>query len=133
MDDRQQRRLTKEQQNWLQQDGRARRDAVHSLFSTADGRTFLYWLLQITNAMGRSPFTGNALTTSFECGQHNIGLQVMHEMLDIAPDQFFLMLKEKADERTYRDGATSAHADTRPEFHYDTNPDTYTSADSDTG
>lgn len=62
------------------------------------GRSFMYWLLGITK-LHRNPFTANALTTSFACGEANIGMQVQDRLIELAPNDYLKMLREKAEEQ----------------------------------
>lgn len=75
----------------------ARDDFVRAALGTPQGRTFIYWLLEIGH-IHRNPFTSNALTTSFACGELNVGKQVEALALTIAPDDFLRMLKERKEE-----------------------------------
>lgn len=73
-------------------------DAVRALVQHAQGRQYIYWLLEICG-IGRNPFTQNALNTSFACGQLNVGQQIQAHLIEVAPDAFLEMLKEKEEER----------------------------------
>ena len=73
-------------------------DAVSALVKHAQGRQYIYWLLEICG-IGRNPFTPNALNTSFACGQLNVGQQIQAHLIEVAPDAFLAMLKEKEEER----------------------------------
>lgn len=73
-------------------------EAVKALVQHQQGRQYLYWLLELCG-IGRNPFTSNALTTSFACGQLNVGQQIQAHIIEIAPAAFLKMLAEKEEER----------------------------------
>ena len=83
------------------------------------GREFFYWMLSLCH-IGHNPFTTNALTTSFACGELNIGQQLQARIIEVAPQHFLDMLTEQQKEqedarhaindRAERDG----YADTEP-------------------
>ncbi len=101
--------LFKEQERlkdgWTQNDEKEIDDAIGQLLQHAHGRRLLYWLLEIGKAIGINPFTGNALTTAFACGEQGVGQQVMVRILDKHPNGFMTMLKERANERHSRDAS----------------------------
>ena len=74
-------------------------DAVASLLQHPNGRRYLYWLLDITGAIGISPFTKDSLLTAFNCGEQNVGLQIMAHVIEVSPEGFTSMLTERAQER----------------------------------
>lgn len=67
------------------------------LLSTREGRTYLWWLLRI-GRVGAQPFTTNALTTAFGCGELNIGQQILAHIIEVNPAGYALMIQEKADD-----------------------------------
>lgn len=73
-------------------------DAVRALVQHPQGRQYIYWLLEICG-IARNPFTANALTTSFACGQLNVGQQIQAHLIEVAPASFLKMLEEKEEER----------------------------------
>ena len=73
--------------------------ATSALLHSPDGRAFIWWILGITH-YGLTPWTTNALTTSFKCGEHNIGQQLLARMTSVDPEGFLSLLKEKNDERS---------------------------------
>lgn len=70
---------------------------------------FLLWLM--TNPAGRSwmwrflgrchsfstPFTGDNNATNFQCGEQNIGLELISDLTRACPDQFIFMMREAHD------------------------------------
>jgi len=118
MNDRaEQRRVAK----WEREDREARTRALRDLLSTRDGRKLVLYWLDICGTIGQNPFTGNALSTSFNCGQQNIGHQLLEQVLATSPDAFLMMLKEQEDERSYRNSA-SAGASAGADAYYDAEP-----------
>lgn len=98
-DDKDQKRLNRKQ---LDRERKAKHEldaAVSSLLQHPHGRRYLFWLLDIGKAVGANPFTGHALSTSFSCGEQNVGQQIMAHILEVSPDGFLLMLKEREDEK----------------------------------
>jgi hypothetical protein len=70
---------------------------VSEVMKLPEGREFMYWLLELAK-VGRNPFTANALTTSFNCGELNVGQQIQSHIMDVAPDGYLQMLKERQEE-----------------------------------
>ena len=79
-------------------DVRAVDTAVGALLHSPDGRAYLWWMLGITR-YGQTPYTGNALATAFNCGELNIGQQLLARIMEVDPEGFLNLLKEKNDER----------------------------------
>lgn len=78
--------------------------AVAHLLSTGGGRRYAYWLLEITKAIGVNPFNADPNVTAFQCGEQNIGQQVMAHIIEVNADAFLLMLKEQ-EARKVKDAA----------------------------
>lgn len=76
-----------------------RNDFIREAMKLRQGREYIYWLLSITN-LHANPFTGNALMTSFRCGELNIGQQIREHVIAMAPTEFLTMLQEKENDRT---------------------------------
>lgn len=72
--------------------------AVRALLQHVEGREYLYWLMEIGH-IGRNPFASNALITSFNCGELNVGQQIQSHIIEVAPDGYLRMLKEKQEEQ----------------------------------
>ena len=71
--------------------------AVKGLYATREGRVYLRWLLEVSKAVGHSPFRSNPNETAFLCGENNVGLQLMAHMIETDPSAFAELLKETAD------------------------------------
>lgn len=89
-------------QKWLEHDEGQIDAAISALLVHEHGRRFLWWLLEIAPVF-RQPFTGNALTTSFQCGEQNVGQRILERITSVSPEGYVTMMKEKADERGRRD------------------------------
>ena len=71
--------------------------AVKALYATHEGRDYLRWILEVSKAIGHSPFRSNPHETAFLCGENNVGLQLMAQMIETDPSAFAELLKENAD------------------------------------
>jgi hypothetical protein len=78
------------------------------LMGSKRGRRIVWRLLERTGVY-RSSFTGNS-ETFFREGQRNIGLMLMAQINECAPEQYSLMLKEQLDvKRNNDDGRRNDH------------------------
>jgi hypothetical protein len=83
----------------LDRQAKLRRDNfVKAALIHKEGREYLYWLLELCK-MGRNPYSGNALSTAFACGELNVGQQIQAHIIEVAPADFLKMLAEKEEER----------------------------------
>lgn len=112
---------------WVEQDEAAIDAALTALFQHEHGRKLLWWLLRI-GRVGTQPFANNALNTSFNCGELNVGQQILDRITSVSPEGYVNMMKEMADERTRRD---SALADARTNARAEPDPYSDTGADTD--
>lgn len=71
---------------------------VQEVLKLPQGRNYLWWLMEISQ-VGRNPYTGNALGTSFNCGELNVGQQIQSHIIEAAPDGYLNMLKERQKEQ----------------------------------
>ena len=69
-----------------------RQDAFRSLMATAEGRRWMWWLLERCGVF-RTSFTGDA-TTYFNEGTRNVGLMVIADINALCPEQFATMMTE---------------------------------------
>lgn len=72
-------------------------DFVKAALGTKQGREYLWWLMEVAG-IGRNPYTGNALDTSFKCGELNVGQQIQAHLMDASPEGYLNMLREKQKE-----------------------------------
>ena len=84
-----------------------RKTVIQGIMSVRAGREWLYSLLATCGAF-RTPYTGDTNSTMFNCGQQNVGLALLAQITEAAPDQVQTMLKEQDD-----DGRTEP--DNRPD------------------
>jgi hypothetical protein len=71
-------------------------------------------LLERTHCFGSS-FGTNALAMAFAEGERNVGLQLLNDIMSVAPDQYVLMMREKngrehADARTLNGSGSADEA-----------------------
>lgn len=77
-----------------------RAELTKELLASPAGQNFLWWLLQI-GKVGLQPFTANALQTSFNCGELNVGNQILAHILKADPAGYVRMQQERVNaERT---------------------------------
>jgi hypothetical protein len=81
-----------------------RDEFVKAALTTPEGREYFYWLLEITRAEGQ-PFSGNALGTSFNCGQLEVGRQIKYHLVTTNHEGYFNILREKQKETEEDDRA----------------------------
>ncbi len=75
-------------------------DFVYSeILNTVQGRKFFFDLLKISK-VGQQPFTPNALAMSFNCGELNVGNQILARIVSVNPQAWIQMQKEQNETRT---------------------------------
>lgn len=87
---------------WQREDEARIDSAVSKAIVDAEGRKFLWWLLEI-GRIGMQPFAGNALNTAFACGELNIGQRILDRIISVSPEGYLTMMQENNDERKERD------------------------------
>jgi hypothetical protein len=87
---------------WLVEDERKIDAALCALFEHEHGRRLLWWILEL-GKVNHQPFTGNALTTAFNCGEMNVGQRFLERLLLVSPQGYVKMMQEMADVRKQRD------------------------------
>jgi hypothetical protein len=92
------RKENKEKRRQLEIKQAARDKAVLSLYQTPEGRDYLWWLLEITQAYGHNPYRGSDRDTAFACGVQNVGQQLLAHMMTVSPAAFTKLLLERSDE-----------------------------------
>lgn len=83
--------------------------AIAHLLKMREGRRFLWWLLQI-GKVNQQPFTMDARTTAFNCGELNVGQQVLARITLVQPAGYLQMQEENLNEYNAR---VRADADAR--------------------
>lgn len=101
-DDKQAEQIVRKERQWAKADKQQLDDAVRAMLQHQSTRRYLYWLLDIGKAIGQNAFSGNALSTAFQCGEQNVGQQVMAHLIEVSPDGFLTLLRERQDERANR-------------------------------
>lgn len=76
-------------------------DFIKAAMGTVQGRDYFYWVLEVCR-VGRNPFTGNALNTAFNSGELNVGQQVQAHLMEVTPEDYFKMLRERKKEEDDR-------------------------------
>lgn len=84
--------------------------AISACLNTSNGRRLLWWILELGH-INQQPFTSNALSTAFQCGELNVGNQVLARIMEVNPDGYLTMMKEKALERTALDTNAAVASD----------------------
>ena len=97
MDERDEKKRNKRLSDLDRQRTLARDNFIEVAMGTPQGRTFFYWLLAIGH-VHRNPFTSNALTTSFACGELNVGQQIKDLLEELVPAHYLSMKKERKEE-----------------------------------
>lgn len=68
---------------------------IRAVLSTHHGRRF-FWRYLAECGVFRTSFTGNS-TTFFNEGKRDIGLRLMADLMEAAPEQYMVMQKESKD------------------------------------
>jgi hypothetical protein len=87
---------------WLKEDEQKIESAVSQAIASAEGRKFLWWLLEV-GRIGMQPYSDNALNTAFSCGELNVGQQILDRIISVSPEGYLQMMRENNDERKERD------------------------------
>lgn len=102
--------VDKLKEGWSRGDNEEIDLAINALTQHRHGRRALWWLLQI-GQVGTQPFNPDPQLTAFNCGQLNVGQQILDRLIHVSPDGYIAMMKENADEQSERDNAlTNAYA-----------------------
>lgn len=72
-------------------------DAVLGLMQTRPGRRLVWWLLQI-GRVGGQPYSRDPYDTAFNCGELNVGNQILARVTTVDPQGYLNMQKEQLDE-----------------------------------
>lgn len=70
-----------------------REEGLRQTMSSVQGRAWLYNLIEICGP-GQNPFSTDALRMAFNCGELNIGNQIVADCNRIAPELYLAMMKE---------------------------------------
>lgn len=69
------------------------KEGLRATMSSEPGRKWLHSLLLRCDPF-RSPFSTDALVMAKNCGEANIGLQLIAEMHEVSPELYLLTMKE---------------------------------------
>lgn len=89
----------KQVKNAIRKDRLFQRDKDEFLrlsLATVAGRQW-FWDLLAHCGVNRNPFTGNNDRTNFNCGEQNIGLFVLSEIVRVNPDAYVRMMEDHND------------------------------------
>jgi len=102
---------------WLKQDEEQIDAALGALLQHPGGRKLLWWMLGI-GGVGSQPFAGDPQRTAFNCGQLNVGNQLLERIVRTDPSGYVFMMQEQADERRERDEQLGAaeRGPTEPDY-----------------
>lgn len=71
---------------------------IAEALDTPAGRKMLWWLLAISRAVGVNSFSADPYRTAFQCGEQNVGQQVLARITEVSPEGFLAMQKENLNE-----------------------------------
>lgn len=71
---------------------------IAEALDTPAGRKMLWWLLSVSKAVAVNPFSGDPYHTAFNCGEQNVGQQVLARIIEVNPEGFLAMQKENLNE-----------------------------------
>ena len=77
-------------------DARKRADRlkfIEAAMSHEEGRAWFYDLLLFCKVIS-TPYKSDPYDTAFACGMNNVGLRIMQDIQDAAPDRYLDMVKE---------------------------------------
>lgn len=96
----------KERRRRLKVIEKQRGDYIRSVMNVRQGRAWLYEILEMCHVF-KTSFSSDAATMAFSEGERNVGLKMMADIMQHAPDMYAMMLKE-AEEK--EDGGSSSDA-----------------------
>lgn len=87
-------------------------EQIRAIMGTTAGRA---WISSKLALAFTTPFTEDPHTTAFNCGQQNIALSLLADVIAATPDQFILMMREANERSTAAEQRRSQRADRRIE------------------
>lgn len=75
---------------------RTRLNVVAGLMDLKEGRAWMYGTLEACHIYQSPFFQGDPHNTSFRCGEHNVGLRLLADVMAAAPKQYVTMCEEAA-------------------------------------
>lgn len=91
-------------------------DGMRECVKSPNGRAFIWNILKISHAVGSNPYRHDDAATNFACGEMNVGLQILAQLNEVAPDFYLIMIKENADAERTRRNAAGCITDSAPDF-----------------
>lgn len=85
--------------------------AIATLLSAPQGHKFLWWVLQVGKVAAQPFSPGAPDVTAFNCGELNVGNQIMLRLMEANPDGYTNMQKEMLNARAARDAELNAASD----------------------
>ncbi len=77
---------------------------IQTLLGDNKGQKFIWWLLQV-GKYGVQPFTPDAQVTAFQCGEMNVGAQILARLIEVNPLGFAELQLKRKNESDRRDAA----------------------------
>jgi hypothetical protein len=103
-DDKQAERLNRELTKYQALDEAEIDTVIRQLLEEPKGQKFIWWLLQI-GKVGVQPFSTERSITDFQCGELNVGQQMLARLIDVNPMGFAQMQLKRKQEDEYRHAA----------------------------
>lgn len=94
-------------QAWEESDRQVIDFVYAEILNTVQGRKYFFDQLKLAK-VGQQPFTPNALAMSFNCGEMNVGNQILARILSVNPQAWIQMQKEANDEYNSREQQLAA-------------------------
>ena len=69
------------------------KEGLHALMRDPNGRAWLYRVLLMCDPF-RSPFSTDPIVMAKNCGEANIGLQIIADMQEVSPELYLQTMKE---------------------------------------
>lgn len=96
-EDKEQKKLAIKDRDRRRREKMAADDGLRQAIATYEGRQFIWRILELSRAVGHNAFAATPEATAFNCGQQNVGQQILAQLLEIAPDAYIQMIKENFD------------------------------------
>ena len=74
----------------------ARTEGLRQIMGSEYGRAWLFALIDLCGP-GQNPFSSDAIRMAFNCGELNIGNQLIAQCNAVSPELYLLMMKENTD------------------------------------
>lgn len=108
-DDKQAQKLQKELAKYAALDDAEIDEICRFLLADQKGQKFIWWLLQI-GKYGVQPFSTDRAITDFQCGELNVGQQILARLIDVNPLGFAQMQLNRKNEDDRRNASARSIA-----------------------